>query len=276
MKDRSGLAREALITLGIMLVASSNVLAQRDARAIWKDVVKKCANNDLLGKKVLFMGPSNGVGPAAIWKKGGGGYRLVWEGSDGFSEDALARIVKVGKPASCGGRTVTQSNFDVGLILGTLIAPVAGTLGIDLKKARTITIAPETWQWDEVKTGPFEQEIASANTRYRNSASANDHYVVLRALRLSGLKATLGFDQNDAAALQAKYPTDISLGNDPASLGFTAEWKQGSNLEMTSKSDFYLVADMGKYGQSGAAGNVAKLVPVTVAQNEPTATGRER
>ena len=266
-----------LLTLAAVVAGMpANGHTQRDARAIWKDVIKKCAQNDLLGSKLLFTGPSNAVGPAAVYKRGGGGYRLVWEGTDGFDGPTLQTIIKENNSVSCGGRTHSESNFDVGLLLGSLLSPITGGLGIDLKKARTITLAPRAWQWDEVKTGPYEREIVKPySASYRASTSQANHYVVLRALRVNGLAATLEFDKRDAAELKTKYPNALKLNEDPASLEFSVAWTGDSKLDINTNSEFYLVADLGRYTQTGAAGNPAKLASVNVPDQQPVVKGRE-
>src|SRR5208282_778153 len=66
----SNRARRWVVLATVTVGCLSNLgCGPKNAKAVWNDGLKKCAQNDLLGPKILYFGPSNALGPGTIFQK---------------------------------------------------------------------------------------------------------------------------------------------------------------------------------------------------------------
>lgn len=242
--------------LGISPVSS----AAQDGKKVWEDVIKQCADSDILGKRVIYMGPSNSVGPGSIWAKRDGGYQLVFLLEDASIGVMQPHVVKVGKRFSCQGKIDKKSGFSIGGILGTLLAPITGSFGLDLKRARTITMDATFLQVDLVVIGRYNRLMGNPETPkdYVVEASKGNNYVADKGVLVKGLSATFDFGSTNTADLRAKYQGELSK-SDSLAIGLSAYWSSDRSLTIRSVNDFYVALQLSKYRQTGSAGNPPRL-----------------
>src|SRR5579859_4840607 len=149
----------------------------KDARVVWNDTLKKCSSNDLLGSKVLFFGASNNIGPGSVWRlRADGKYSPRW-----ILPDAP---IHNNNESTCGGDASASFTLSSGASLDNAIAPVTGSLGFDLKRARKVTLTPTKFRWDDVVEGPYENYIRTQakDDVKADLVPANKRFVLQRAL----------------------------------------------------------------------------------------------
>jgi hypothetical protein len=233
--------------------------AQNDARAVWKKVLSKCAKSDLIGSKVLYLGPSNIAGVGTVLRqKQDGGYGIRWFLKD-LSSDA--DLVIPGKFSDCSGESTTSTSLSAGVILNMLAAPLGVDLGLDLKRASKTTVKVSGWTWDSLKEGNFEATVRKSQTDYAADLTKPKRVLIERALRIQGLTADVEFSRDIAAALNLKYKGPLPGGGD-AGAKLKGEWINGTTLRITSESDPYIAGELATYSESGLSGSGARVVPV--------------
>lgn len=223
------------------------------ARALWTDVVKKCAASDLLGKDVLYFGPSNPLGPGSVWRKGtDAGYYVRWLPSD--VDSSPNSFIKDGTPFNCAGTSTTTTKLSPTAALQTSAVPVSADISGDFSKARKTTVTVNAAQWDEIVEGPFDQKVKALdpNNPVKVDLDTGTRYVSERALRITGMSADLEFSHDDAIALKAKYNGPLgSLGTGNLGVGLNAEWKGDTTLHLTSATQFYVAGELRPYTSTG-------------------------
>lgn len=208
------------------------------ADKVWQDLLKKCADSDLLGK-VRFFGMSNNLGPGVLWRKKEGSYRLVRM----LPQEILAdtSVIRRGEESSCSGKTAKSSNAGLALFVGTALSVLPIDIGFDLKKASTVTVSTPAWVLDQLSAGDYEDAVRKLPSRapYARSLASPGTQITGKAVKIKGLKAELEFDRGTAAALKAKY------GDDPANkIGVDAKWTSASTLSIKSDADVYIAVEL--------------------------------
>ena len=233
--------------------------SQNDARATWKKVLSKCAKSDLVGKKVLYFGPSNAAGVGTVLRqKEDGGYGVRWFLKDLSSDGDL---VILGKSSDCSGESSTSTTLSAGLILNMLAAPLGGDLDLDLKKATKTTVKVSGWTWDSLKEGSYEAAVRNSQSDYAADLKKPKRFLIERALRIQGLTADVEFSRDVAAGLNLKYKGTLPGGGDAAAK-LKGDWVNGTTLRITSESDPYIAGELATYSESGLSGSGARLIPV--------------
>jgi hypothetical protein len=198
----------------LKLVAGSCVLTMllacpaggpKDARAAWKNGISKCAKNDLVGKNVLFFGPSNVLGPGTIFQNFTSGGTQVSHLVTEYESNSNSIMAPAGT-FTCSAEDAQTFKLAPELSMELLIG-ASGTLGVDLKRASTVKVAAQSLQWDQLITGPYRQKIlglqAPADT-VRNDLLTGGHLVLSRALKVKGMTAELEFTSEVGTELKAK------------------------------------------------------------------------
>jgi len=243
-------------TLPITLVALVSILSgcHDDARTIWKDGIRRCAENDLLGPNILFFGPSNGQGPGTIYVK----YK---DGSIGLSHlsseylNSPDGIIVNGLEFACGENSSVSNTISGSLDLSKILS-VPTTISGKLSTAKSISVKTDSLQWVELVVGPYKALVNSqppANS-IRSDLVAGQ-LVLTRALKVKGMSATLEFSKDKAAALKINLPQNIS-GYTNSGINFSVGWESDSKLVLTSKSDFYIAGELRHYENNGLASDV--------------------
>ena len=212
--------RESQILLMVVL-ALSMTGCEKTARAIWKDILAPCSESDLIGKDVVYFGPSNTLGVGSVWRKrADGGYALRWKlAGTGF--------VEPGGEFVCSGKAKKTTKIKPSVVLGALIAPVTGSISAEFDRARDVTVSVESARWEQIVEGPFEAKIREGGFEAGviNDLKESGRYVLTRGLVVKGLKAQLTFDSSSGLDVKGKLPAgDIAPGseNNPFEFGIEA------------------------------------------------------
>lgn len=235
------------VKLFVFLIVCSvpaSAMAQ-DARAFWKDVLQKCATSDIVKKNLLYVGPTNNMGVGSVWRKAAGNWRPQVEFNNTVAPDTVrATLVNSGTITKCSGTSAKTSSINPTLVLQSVLAPIGLDIGLDLKKARTVTVSVDGYTWDTLLEGTFVSAMPSLSQTYREAVRQN--YVVGRVLRVSGISAELGFDNATQASLQTKYSGGIT-----ATAGLKGAWTNKGTLKVTAPDTAFVVVEMWKYQEVG-------------------------
>jgi hypothetical protein len=244
----------------LLLVATTLILllpvppAQaQDAKRFWKDFIRECAGSDLISGNVLYMGLDNVNGPGTVFRKKGSN----WNPGPRFDanvapEDVRKQVLFVhDNPPACSGQNTKKTTAGLSLVLQMLAAPFGGKFGVDINRARSMSVQVTRYAWDYLLDPTFGQNLQKYSALYRQAALTN--YVISRALRIEGFEAQLQFDNKTKAELEAKYKGAFELGG-----GFKGEWTNAGDMKITSPTPFYIAAQMSKVNEQGFQGAKGK------------------
>jgi len=228
-------------------------------------VIKKCANNDLIGRDILFFGPSNNLGPGTILQKfttGGGGIQV----SHLFSEYAPdpESLINRGQAFSCEGMSSSSTKIGADLSLESALS-ISGDLGIELKRAKQISVKVNSAQWVDIITGPFRQQVLdlSDDNIVKTDLLVNGHLVLSRALRVRGMHTELSFSSEIGGELKAKFPEiNVIAGPADAGVGLNGKWIGDTKLVIDSTSDFYIAGELREFLATGLAAPTDVIGPL--------------
>ncbi|SRR6266852_7027138 len=249
-----------LVALGLFV--ASPALAKTKARDAWKQVLKGCAENDLLGKDLLYFGPSNNLGVGSVLRKRQNGYGVRYRTSD-LNIPSGVKFLNEGTLAKCSGYSRRTFTLGGGANLENPIAPLNGEVSALLNRGRNVTIGVTHYRWDTLVEGPFEswfKNSADASVKddlYAPAASGHDpRYVVIKALWISGFTAEVTFDSRVGADVKGKIPPGpVEASN----LGFNAmvKWEGNEKLMIESIEPFFIVGEIAEFAPAGGIrGNV--------------------
>ena len=253
-KNTSTTTRRREIQILLMVVlALSMTGCEKTARAIWKDILAPCSESDLIGKDVVYFGPSNTLGVGSVWRKrADGGYALRWKlAGTGF--------VEPGGEFVCSGKAKKTTKIKPSVVLGALIAPVTGSISAEFDRARDVTVSVESARWEQIVEGPFEAKIREGGFEAGviNDLKESGRYVLTRGLVVKGLKAQLTFDSSSGLDVKGKLPAgDIAPGseNNPFEFGIEANWTGNTTLSLVAKTDVYIAGQLSEFRAGGLAG----------------------
>ncbi len=239
------------------------------AREIWRDVLSRCAESDLLGKNVLFMGSSSTLGPGTILRKTtGGGYTLRWN----YATVAYpTKVVQPGASASCKGTSSSTAKITPSVDVGALVPGLSAGVAADVKRGREVTVTIGNWQMDQLEEGAAEAAIKGKKISLDvwNDLQVPVKLVVSKGILIRGITAEISFDSSTAASLKAKYaqPAPVSVG-----VGLEGSWTESGKLKIASTQDVYIAAELANIattGFSGPANMFAQEKNLDAAQLEP-------
>lgn len=221
------------------------------AREAWDSVLSKCTESETIPTKhVVYLGPSNRIGPGSIWTEKGR-YRPEWLLEDliNASRGLLSEesVLILGGEADCSGGVTTSWELSASVLLeeqtGTEESKLQADLEAELDTATEISIAITTWKHDQLKRGLYRDWLRSADaSTIRDSLFSDPEAQVLimdSAILVSGFKATITLDQAAKARLEKDYDPE-KLARLKVAGKFTANWTQEGNLELSSEKDFYI------------------------------------
>lgn len=249
------LSRFVLATaVGLSLVACGG----GDARALWKEALKRCANSDLLGPNVLYLGPSNGLGPGTVFEPFRTGGTQESHLIDSYVQSPATVISPKPQTFTCAADRATKMSLSADLPLDAAL-PVGAQVGANLKRAKTIKVTADELRWVSLLTGAYKEAINNLpdSHQVKQDIQKNGHLVLSRALQVKGLKAELEFASDVGADVKAKVPNvsgekDIKLGG---------AWEGTTKLTITSSSDFFIAGELRKWEEGGlAASEIGTLI----------------
>jgi len=247
----------AKLPLAVVMLLVLAACRPTDARAIWKDGIKKCATTDLIGPDVLYFGPSNTLGPGTVFERFSTG---------GIQEShLLPSYINPPDPVispnpgtfACTSDRAAKMNLSAEVPLDAVL-PIGAAAAAHLKKARSVKVWADELQWVALLTGPYKEKVIAlpATHTVRKDLEAG-HLVLSRALRVKGLKAELEFSSDVGADVKAAVPSvsgakDIKLGG---------AWDGTTKLTISAASDFFIAGELREWkGGLSAADEVGPPV----------------
>jgi hypothetical protein len=230
----------------------------------WTDVVKKCADNQLLGKDVLYFGVSGGYGPGTIFRvKDPKGYGLRVDGEE--TGVPKANRLHEGSVATCAGTAKHTSSVSPSLDVTTLVPGLTASASADIQRGRDIDVSATKIRWDDLKAKSFEDNLSQD---MKNEAKSANRVIVTRALWIIGMKAVVNFSSETAASLKVKYDPAVAAGFSLGA-GLTGKWTDETKIEVSAEPT-YLAGELGTWGDGGIAAGEAILKPVPAASQGTT------
>lgn len=262
--------------LGIGLVALGLGLSgcgRQDAALVaWNDVLKKCVGADQLGPLLVYFGPSNSIGPGAIWRRSDeGALFLRYELADAIPDEGQRNAMIVpGVEASCRGTAKSTWTLKPSVLIQSQLAPANGSLGVDVDRAKSATVSVNSWALDQIKEGPFEEWLKThPQAGYVDDVGRKSRLFMERAVRLLGFSTTLEFSSDVASELKAKYlAPGVRTGE--VGIGLIAKWTSNTTLELSSSAKIYIAGELsamkidrtfGLLGTNGATISFEKVNP---------------
>ncbi|MBL9166271.1 MAG: hypothetical protein JNN07_00870 [Verrucomicrobiales bacterium] len=242
------------VVLGLLLLCG----CQDDARKIWREGIKKCAQSDLLGSGILYLGPSTRLGPGTIFQRLSDGGLLPSHLASEYIKDQSG-VLDPGAPFTCAAHKEAKSKVSGKLDLSKLLSSDASLSG-HLNRARTIDVKTDSLEWVSIVTGPYRKIIndLDPNGQIRSDLGPGEHLVLTRALRVKGMSAELEFSKDAAVEVKATLPQNIG-GLAGTGVNLAAEWQSDTKLKLTSTTDFFIAGELHRYRFGGLA-SVPKLL----------------
>jgi hypothetical protein len=238
MKIENGLSLAVVCSLVLL----AGCKKEEDVSAAWVSVLRQCVASDQLANKILYLGPSNSLGPGTLWRREPtGGMFLRYALSDAIANRARRdRLILPGVDATCSGTKAASWSLQPSVLLELKLAPLNAQVSADLNKAKSVTASVAGWSLDQIREGPFEEWLSSNLTSpYAVDARRDSRVVEVRAIRVVGFTAALHFTTSDATSLKVKYSGSNLLTAD-LGVGLAATWKDETTLELTSTNPFYI------------------------------------
>lgn len=180
-----------------------------DATTAWKKVLQKCAKSDKIGKRVLFFGLSNDIGPGSVWRLASDkSVRLQYELSDAFPDvTERAKLVNVNNTEGCVGDSSSDWNLKLGLPFTTGVTPVSASIAATLSRASKVTVSVTGFSIDELKGTNWKVSFKSLGpgNAYFDELYEQDRLLAENMVKVSGFKAVLVFGTKLSADVQAQF-----------------------------------------------------------------------
>jgi len=224
-------------TLAAFMAIASSPAAAQNASSIWKDAVKKCAASALQGSGTVFLGLSSNYAPGTVFaRKARGRVQIQRRASEYITDQDRAAVINVNPPTSCAA--VSQKSFRVGVTTDLTQLGVPANIGIDVARARSVSIQPTTVAWEDLVLGPYEDLVSNRAPAPIRQNLLVDHMPVLsRAVRVDGIKTVLKFDNSTGTTLSVK----------PIPLGIDAKWTSSTELTISSTATFYIAGQLSSF-----------------------------
>jgi hypothetical protein len=248
-----------------LLVSNISCDGNETPRDIWNSILKQCSASDLLGTKVMYFGPSNTIGPGAVWRKTqNGGYNLRFSLGGVQPTPANVQTFTVsGTNATCTGTASSKSHFDFAANFSNPTSGVEAGLQQSFSKATDASMKVNAWEWETLAELPYEtyfKGARAAGSTFGNDLYAGNRYVTTRALKVGGLVIDLKFSTSDTGSIKASLGQTIKIGD----ISFGGHWsgENNSTLSLVSTDNFYIAGELSEWRSTGPAASGPTLVPV--------------
>lgn len=240
----------------LIITSLSSLISGCDSsmRQYVQEMLKKCASNDLLGKNIIYFGPTNNLGAGTLFRKfPDGSYQLSLIANSYIP--ANSGIVHDSGSSSCTGNDKVSISLNGSLTADKLLGAVPVGIGAKLSSAKTASISVASYEWQELQIASYEGLISGlpSDSPIRSAILTKHDRILARALKVSGLKATLTFSSDVAPNIKASIPAKIASG-DNLGIDLTAEWKDDHTLQLTANDDAYIAGELRTYSAEGLAG----------------------
>lgn len=244
--------------VGVLLLMLLCLSGCDDARKVWNDGIKKCAQNDQLGPNVIFFGPSNTIGPGSIFTVYPDRSIQVSDLPEDYKLPANA--ILPGAVFSCEVLRNSGFGLDAKVPLTEALG-VPAEIGLSLQQSKSRNIKAASVEWVELAVGRFKDHVGqlpAGNTIKQRLL--NGDKVLARALRVNGFEATLTYSSEIAPKVKAAIPSVI--GGGPEGVELSASWVDNQTLVIKSTSFFYIAGELRTYSVGGLASEeIGELVP---------------
>jgi hypothetical protein len=212
---------------------------------LWRDVLARCAGGKQIGN-VLFLTTSNNIGPGSIWRQSAlGGYQPVRL----FPDSAPNDVINHGTPSTCAGSSVTMNNVTGDIGIDKIASIADASLAANFRRAKSVTVGVDSWEWDEVVVGPFKDMIQGLDSAVGYGRDIRtDTLIMGRAVRINNLTASFKFDRQDADSLRLKLPVAL-----PGHVGVSWSGTDSTTLSMTTPGSIYVAGEMYRWVKTGFA-----------------------
>lgn len=247
--------RLTLTCTAFLIFISASPASAQQIKDAWKSVINNCGGSQIVGREVLFFGPSNTIGLGSVWRKTrNGGYNPRFELADLIADQQTReQIIKLGeKSKQCTGGRSTRWNLNLGL---PFVGKIFGLTGIeaDLRRARRATVTAENVALDVLKEVQFEQAIKALAAKNPNDPFLKDllenpdRLLITKAYRITGLVVKLDYDPEYLKELKGKYPEGFSL-NIGGDKGLKVGFNYGKESDLTVKlpTDAYIAGEFSR------------------------------
>ena len=196
----------------------------QDASTAWRNIMKKCAKTDLIGKESLFFGVSNIIGPGSIWRRADDkSIRLVMVLSDPFPNATdQASIVREQNTVACTGNSSSSWSVKLGLPFSTGATPLTLDIGAVLGGAHKVTVSVQGYAMDTLDEADWQNaflKLGTDNVFYQDAQKPN-LMLAENAIKVTGFKAIFEYSHDIEADLSAKYKgASFILGNSSTGTG---------------------------------------------------------
>jgi hypothetical protein len=261
-----------LLTFSMIFVASP--LFAQDASTAWRDVIKKCAKSDEIGKDTLFFGVSNTIGPGSVWRFADDkSIRLMFELSDAFPDpSAQSKIVKANNTAACLGSATSSWNIKLGLPFSTGATPLTLDIGALLGQAKKVTVSISGFALDDIKETLWKEAFKglAPDNPYAKEILQDNRVVAENAIKVTGFKAVFDYKTNFSLDVQGKYKgLSFILGNSSAGNGNQSGGSASKIIDTVSKDATSTADAISKKGKA-TSGSTAGSGPCSSASETPS------
>jgi hypothetical protein len=225
-----------------------------NARQAWQRVIQPCVGGDVLSKRVIYLGPSNNVGPGSMWRqKADGSYALVWT-SDKLP-NFQGNVINKGNDVVCVGEGSHKFNGRIaGTLLTSALAGVSADASAELSKASSVTVQVQFARVEQLMEGPFNAWWQNNQDEpFAKDAVRDGRLLMTTAYLVKGMTATLTYQSGGAARAAAAFQsptTAATVGNVKANLEVTSS--DDNTLQITAPDEFYVLGGVGRYDPDSA------------------------
>jgi hypothetical protein len=263
-----------ILILVVALLGVGKIVAQ-DANTAWKKVLKNCAKSDLIGKRSLFFGVSNTIGPGSVWRRADdNSIRLMFELSDAFPAAAdQAKIVKTNDTVGCYGNSSSKWDIKLGLPFSTGATALTLNIGALLGQAKSVTVSVTGFAIDDLVETNWKQAMAGLGTDnvYYKETQQTGRLVAENAVKVTGLKAVFNYKTDISADVQAQFKGKaFTLGNSSSTPGNASKSETGAAAGNSTPTS---TAPSGTSGTGGGSNSAASSCSPSAANTSTDTTG---
>ncbi|WNF47371.1 hypothetical protein RHP75_02705 [Pseudomonas sp. SG20056] len=245
--------KKSIVTVAMLSLLAVVVGCKHNAKNAWADVAKNCAYSDLNGKKILFFGVSNSIGPGSVWREAtdGGGYRLRLDSS---KIPGSSNWVKNGSEFDCQGSSSTKLSGGAVVDFASSVAPLSADLKTEFSKAKSVEVKVSKLNTVLIEEVGFEQAVKALPpaSPEKDEMSKPGRLVMYRAILVSGFEAKLSFDTDVGAELSAKLKDGaLQSINGELGAGVNVRWISNKELVLSSPNSFYIAGELAKFDTGG-------------------------
>lgn len=219
-----------------LAAAPAPASAANTAKKVWTYVVKRCAASDLTGKGTLFLGMSSNYAPGDIFTTLMDRRTALFLKGSQYLPASTGSLINLNPWSTCAGSTGKKFTLGASADLKSFIPSVPVEVGANLSRARKVSVEPTEWRWEDLIVGPYQTYLRSSADAGA-ALNADNRAVLLRAVKVKGIKTKLTFSKADSASLKAQVL--------PASLN--ASWTSDTELTISSAEEFYIAGQLSRF-----------------------------